>query len=327
MTKHTKYKRLVAALVAAAVLVSAAATVFAVSFPAARGALQTVFNPNAASEADRQTAQQIADMTGSSVYQLLEMKASMGSWNDVLASIEKNGIDHLDLTDEELKSRTDKFDEKDVEQAIELVSRVVFNLREIGAKEEMVSVPEIQPTLTPSGAPQKGEYDFEKLEGQFLKNRAIWLVLETQQKYGSFEKALDEYLYCLQIGVDFELVLTDQEEYENQLAQQGGQLLREDAITVMIIEQHMLELMSRQQSQRGEATAPPPPNTAENADATEPELPAPDRAAPAAQAPEGTLPEVHNPVPIKPGTEVYEEIENIKQNSRPGAVRIGGEIQ
>lgn len=323
MTKNTRCKRYVAGIVAAAVLAGAAATVFAVSYPTTHDTIQSAFNSD--SEADRQTAQQIADMTGASVYQLLEMKASMGSWNHVLSSIEKNGMDYQDLTDDELEAMTNKFPEEELKQVSELIARVVFQLQEINARVETASQPETLPSPGISGGTVNTEHDFEKLEGQFLRNRAIWLVLEMQQQYGSFEKALDEYLYSLQVEVEFELALTDFEEYEKQIVQKGSQLLRENAITVLVIEQRMLELLSKDQARQEEAMDTLSP---ESDDVKMPENPKIEKAEPEAQNPKNILPgEGHDPVPAKPAAEVYEEIEKIKQNSRPGAIQIGGDIQ
>lgn len=323
MKRKKNYKRIIALTVAVCILAGAAATVLAVSFPPAQ---QAVANAVATSQ-DRQTAQELSDMTGLAPYRLLELKREMGDWNRVLQAVQDGGeTAEEDLTDEELAERCSAFASDEVEAAEALVERVVFSLREIIARQqaEELAAP-AAPTIAPAGEPAEEERGYEALEASLQKNRAIWLVLATAQAQGSQQAALDEYLYSLQVGVDYELYLTDAEEYEKQAAQQSAGLTRESAITVMEIEQALLELLSGADGQEPDAAAEnPAPSPGEVQD--EPGEPEQSYGVPAPAAPSAVpgQTELQRPSAPKPGAEVYEEIESINRDSRRSPAAIGG---
>ncbi len=316
MLKHPKYKRGIALFLAVMVLVSAAATVVGVTYPGATEAVKRVFNPNAVSDADKKTAEDLSDMTGISPYRLQEMKNESGSWDAVMQTIQKDGAEKSDISDDALKDLISEFSKEEVDEATALVSRVIFNLREINAKADTNNVPAAA-LVTPKPVDQIQEeaYDFKKVEGLFAKNTAIYLILKTKASLGSYEQALDEYLYCLQIDVDFKLFLADEEDYEKQVAQKGAQLTREKAVSVMVIEEEMLGLLTGakdKEEQKGNEKTDPLAAIKANDPAKQD---GPDIAAP--KLPDSGMPKVENPKPADPAADVYAEIDKIKQGSNP----------
>lgn len=144
-----------------------------------------------------------------------------------------------------------------------LAQRVIFNLREITAKQSAQEIQKQAVVAEPGKAEPEDEHDFETLAARFQKNRSVYLTLALCKQFGSFEQTMDEYLYSLQIEVDFALCLQDADEYEKQVAKKGAELLRSDAITVSLIEQTMLELLNSkkeesQEKEQGPAEAQMP---------------------------------------------------------------------
>jgi len=262
-------------------------------------------------DSDRKMAEDISDITGISVYKLLEMRESSASWNDVMEKIQQDDTTDIDISDSELTKLTEGFSKEDIDYANALVSRVVFNLREINAKSDSaaVSVPNPNDLET---ADNNDDYDFKSLDSSFRKNLAIYLILALKDSFGSMELVLDEYLYCLQVGVDLRLCVTNREEYDKQIAEKSGQLLKSNAITVAIIEEKMLSVFSANVTEEiiGDAAGSSAPQNDGDAEANNMQLPT-------APAVEANIPVIENPMPKDPAAEVYNEIIRISIDSMP----------
>lgn len=314
MFRGKRQKRAVSIILVVSILVATAATVTGVGALTAKNINNAVTAQHQASEADRKMAQDISDVTGVATATLLNMKTGQNSWNDVLQEIQDRGVEDIqDMTDEELAAQLAGRSEEDIEEVSALAERVVFNLQEIVAKQSMQNIQKTVELPTPGTEDSEIEYDFETLSAQFQKNRSIYLTLLLKKEFGSFEQAMDEYLYSLQVEVDLSLCLMDREAYDEEIAQAGAQLMRSEAITVSLIEQTMLELLNAKE------------DTAEGAKETDPSV--------APEIPEPTLPDTDaemiesiNPsvpeVETKPeipsaGLEIYDEIDQIQESAMP----------
>lgn len=314
MFQGKKQKRFISIILTASLLAATAVTVTGVGALTAKNISDAATAKHQASEADRKMAQDISDVTGVSTATLLNMKTNQNSWNDVLQKVQDGGVETAqDMTEEELLALTAEQPEEDVEEVSALAERVVFNLQEIVAKQSMQNIQETVEVQVPGAEDSETEYDFETLAAQFQKNRSIYLTLLLKDEFGSFEQTMDEYLYSLQVEVDFSLCLADRESYDEEIAQASAQLMRSDAITVSLIEQTMLELLNAKE------------DAAENASDSEavstpdiPEVAVPDTDAGLGESITPAAPVIEtNPETPSVRPDIYNELERIQEAAMP----------
>lgn len=314
MFQGKKQKRFISIILTASLLAATAVTVTGVGALTAKNISDAATAKHQASEADRKMAQDISDVTGVSTATLLNMKTNQNSWNDVLQKVQDGGVETAqDMTEEELSALTAEQPEEDVEEVSALAERVVFNLQEIVAKQSMQNIQETVEVQVPGAEDSETEYDFETLAAQFQKNRSIYLTLLLKDEFGSFEQTMDEYLYSLQVEVDFSLCLADRESYDEEIAQASAQLMRSDAITVSLIEQTMLELLNAKE------------DAAENASDSEavstpdiPEVAVPDTDAGLGESITPAAPVIEtNPETPSVRPDIYNELERIQEAAMP----------
>lgn len=318
MFRGKKQKRIISVILTVTLLSAAAATVTGVGALTVKSLNDAVTREHQANEADRNMAQNISDVTGVSTATLLKMKTDNNSWNDVLQEIQDRGVANTqDMTDEELAAFTATQDAEDVKTVTALAQRVIFNLREITAKQSAQEIQKQAVVAEPGKTEPEDEHDFETLATRFQKNRSVYLTLALCKQFGSFEQTMDEYLYSLQIEVDFTLCLQDADEYEKQVAKKGAELLRSDAITVSLIEQTMLELLNTKEEESQEKGKEPAeaqkPNVEPNGDDIVPKADKPDY-----EVEKPSVPMV-NPQPEIPsaGVDIYNEIDQINKSVMP----------
>lgn len=309
-----KQKRVISIILTISLLAAAAVTVTGVGALTAKNVGDAATAKYQANEADRKMAEDISDVTGVSTATLLNMKTNQNSWNDVLQKVQEGGVETAqDITEEELSALTASQPEEDVEEVSALAERVVFNLQEIVAKQSMQNIQETVEVQVPGAEDSETEYDFETLAAQFQKNRSIYLTLLLKDEFGSFEQTMDEYLYSLQVEVDFSLCLADRESYDEEIAQASAQLMRSDAITVSLIEQTMLELLNAKEE------------AAENASDSEavstpdiPEVAVPDTDAGLGESITPAAPVIEtNPETPSVRPDIYNELERIQEAAMP----------
>lgn len=322
MLKRIGRKRIIAIILAVVVLVGSVATITLTTIMPRRQAQAQAppSNPYQTDDSDREIAEDVSDMTGVSVYNLLEMRGSGRDWNEIIASVNQGTSSDTDISDDQLSSLIASASKEDVDYASQLVQRVLFNLREINAKDNNVATPEVPnpndmsiKDLNTTKAEDK--HDFKTLEGGFKKNVAIYLTLALKDVYGSMELALDEYLYCLQIGVDLRLYLTDKDTYDKHMAEKSPQLIRTQAVSAAVIEEKMLEQLN---SAKTGKDATDGQDTAE-AEAKGPDNPATDAMPeiPKAPVPKSNIPVIEDPRPKEPSSEIYDEIDKINKGTMP----------
>jgi len=306
--------RSIAAIVAVVVLAGSLVIMNDIGTIGSHTRAANAVNEYATTDDDRKMAEDISDITGISVYRLLEMRENAMSWNDVMDTIQREGVADIDITDSELEALISAFPQEDIDYASAMVSRVIFNLREINAKEDNAAA-EVPAANILNPAAEDDEYDFKSLEGGFHRNYAIYLVLALKGDFGSMELALDEYLYCLQIDVDLALYISDKDKYDRQLAEKSGHLLRNKAITAAIIEEKMLGMLSGNTTDAAGADTTNSVLSAEADSAAGVAPPIPDM--PSVPTAETMIPAIENPMPKAPTVGIYDEINAINENARP----------
>ena len=318
MLRGKKQKRIISVILTVTLLSAAAATVTGVGALTVKSLNDAVTREHQANEADRNMAQNISDVTGVSTATLLKMKTDNNSWNDVLQEIQDRGVANTqDMTDEELAALTAAQDAEDVKTVTALAQRVIFNLREITAKQSTQEIQKQAVVAEPGETEPEDERDFETLAVRFQKNRSVYLTLALCEQFGSFEQTMDEYLYSLQIEVDFALCLQDADEYEKQVAKKGAELLRSDAITVSLIEQTMLELLNTKEEESQEKGQGPAEVQKPNVEPDGGDI-VPKADKPGYEVEKPSVPMV-NPQPEIPsaGVDIYDEIDRINKGVMP----------
>lgn len=261
---------------------------------------------------DRAMAEDIANMTGESAANIMQLKAETGNWNTAMDRLKKGDYAKI-MTDDELADLILKegYKEESVKESKEFIGQVMGNLSEILDNNSSLenSAPNIQQPKAQADI-KKEEDDIEayKVLGQaFDKNLAIYYSLRLKERFGSIQSVVDEYLYCIQVELDTRILLADEEEYEEAIMQKLAQLSREDAITVQKIFDFMLKTLNKANLQKNE-------------NKTDLEQRKPDsEKEPSVQKPDietatDIQPKIDDPKPKDPAINIMEEVEQI--NSR-----------
>ena len=93
-----------------------------------------------------------------------------------------------DMTDEELAAFTATQDAEDVKTVTALAQRVIFNLREITAKQSAQEIQKQAVVAEPGKTEPEDEHDFETLATRFQKNRSVHLTLALCKQFGSLNR-------------------------------------------------------------------------------------------------------------------------------------------
>lgn len=238
---------------------------------------------------ERAIAEDLASMTGKSADSLLQMKAISGSWNSVINTL-GNTEEIERMTNAQLQQliAENGFSEDSVSDADVFVSQILFNLEEILRNDSLdsnmaaVSMVHNAPVNnTPVNNAQfhnapvyNAPFDndpvdndmeaYRKIGQAFDKNLATFYALKLQDKLGSIQNVIDEYLYCLQIDVDLGLLMIDGLSYEKALADNGVILTREGAITAEDISSRMLAALQSKRKASPVADRPELPMSVSN---------------------------------------------------------------
>lgn len=194
----------------------------------------------AANSEDRRVASEISNATGAGIETILKLRNEGKLWNQVLEELKSKGYtdgssndalsDFLSRLGTEkdfvLNLKQEGFSDIEIEQGILLADRITFQLQQISLH---LNISEYKDLLT-----------------AFNRENCIFLILKLYKEFESMEKALDEYLYSLQAGIDLMVYLTDKQEYLKLKREKETGLIKDSIITVAAIEEKMLESISNQ---------------------------------------------------------------------------------
>lgn len=307
-----KYKRLLALVIGAALLITA--------LPITLVSLKP-FEARAVSNDDKQIAGDISNMTGATIDEILKLKSQGLSWNEILTKLKNNnsskkqgdrekrselltssgiGDDYADML------KKDGYTENEITEARMLVERVTFQLDEIkSGSENKTDIPKIDTNVDTKDNKDDVSLYIE-LAGKIDAGTAIYLAVKLKKEFGSNEKVLDEYLYALQIGIKLEDYLTDKKSYQKQRDEKSISMDQQKIITLEKIEAKMLKVTEEQNSINASKGAPSVTDnnpSAETKPGTKDNL-----------LPEILQPEVKNVKPENPTDEINKEINAINPN-------------
>lgn len=201
---------------------------------------------------DKATASQISNVTGVSIEKIYELKNQGKTWNEIMDELKNNGTNKVNIEKRDkslLESGLDKrfintlinqgYKEEEILEAKLLVERVIFQLNEIAKKNEKI----LEPLLS---AKDLEENDIEKYRALLEKinlEEAVKITLALKEDFDSDKKALNEYLYSLQLDIDIEKYLTNKEEYEKEKKEKSIGIDINTIITLSKIEEKLLEML------------------------------------------------------------------------------------
>lgn len=203
---------------------------------------------------DAAIAADISNMTGVKAEDILKLKQSGFTWNEVLGKLKKNGNDNREDREkrsellagagmEETISQLQKkgFSEEDILEAKMAAERLQFQLQEMA--NDRAARPEIPlpAAMTEEGKKERRTETIRKLAGQFDLSAAVYGMVMLREELGSLEAALDEYLLALQIGIRFEKYLDDKEAYLKEKEEKSAGFAQDEIITVSVVETVLLE--------------------------------------------------------------------------------------
>lgn len=203
---------------------------------------------------DVKVAGDISNLTGIDVNTLLNMKNEGLSWNEILEkskglkiedgnnrddrnstllnqSIEEDLVDQL---------KEEGFREEEIIEARLLIERVLFQLNEITNGEGPIS------EGFGVGITEEGLSAFKDLAENINMTECLPFLLRLKSDFGSYEKVLDEYLFCLQLDIDPSLYFEDKKAY---LEDKNTKGLGKNRITVQSIEEKMLLKLQKENTE------------------------------------------------------------------------------
>jgi len=277
------------------------------------------------SSQDKEVINEISNMTGVKVEEIVRLKTASNTWNDVLDKLKltsaKDSQDAIQARGNLLaesgldadyikKLRDEGFADSKIIEAKSLAERVTSQLKQIlDANQEVPSKPtngldEVGPDQEDVNEQELGAY--KELAGKIDLKTAVELLLKLENDFGSMEKVFDEYLLSLQIGVDLNQYLIDKEAYEKAKSEQSAKFDLNKLITMAAIEAKVLELLQNENiSNRNTPEAVPDKQTDSNNVVKDDND----------EIPTSPLPDVHNPKPPNPQEELMKEVNDLVNKS------------
>lgn len=212
---------------------------------------------------DKRIAGEISNMTGITIGEILAVRNTGKSWNDVLDELKRENyqlgnsiaqrrdiLSESVLGEDELEMlKEEGFSDTELQQAKMLIERVVFQLHEIVSNEGTIY--SISVSGNSMGGGEEDLQIYQDVTDRIEVKKCLYLVLKLQNEFGSMEAALDEYLFSLQAGIDLALYIADRDEYMKLRREKEQELDMYELITAAKIESKMLELLSKNSDGRG----------------------------------------------------------------------------
>ena len=276
--------------------------------PLAMGGLKT--NPvKAATSDDKSMSEEISNMTGVKVDEILQLKYQGKSWNEVLDTLKNNEstqkekdtrsnlLTRADLGKDYLsKLKNEGFKENEISEVKLLAERLIFQLQEITSDTGKAAIPKAEMKETGSEDTQA----YADLLGKFDLQTACYLMLKLKKDFGSFENVVDEYLYSLQLGIELEEYIIDRKTYQKEKDEKSVGFDPQKVINLQKID----ELVLKKVQDENKANL--------NSDITETDKKSnADKSENSNYLPEQPKPNVKDVKPKNPAEEIMEDIKDI----------------
>jgi hypothetical protein len=272
----------------------------------------------ASTDQDKQVAAELSNLTGETAENILKIKQTGLSWNEVSERLKDSEIDTVQdgAERESLLNETgigaelldqlhgQGYTDEEIMDAKLLAERIMLQLQQLQNNETVVTAP--KPAAVSDTA---GNAEFQaavtKIGGKFAEGEAVSLLLALKKEFGTLDAVMDEYLLALQFDLDLATYLSDKEAYLKSKDEQTAGVQDAEVVTMELLEQAILEQLQPEPAQSAADTE----DIAGKALASE------------AENTDSPLPEIKPPVPgdvipQNPAEAVRQEIEAINPNRR-----------
>jgi hypothetical protein len=274
---------------------------------------------NVTNKDDNKIAEEISNMTGVNIEEVLKLKNNSLTWNGVLNKLKnqksneqvnkdarsivlaQNGLDDNFLK----KLNSEGFKNEEITEVKMLVERVMFELEEITASSSE-NVKNISSTEVESDIKDEEDLSaFSELLSKMDTKTAVYLLLKLNMDFGTNENTFDEYLLSLQIDVDLGTYVIDKDSYEKEKNEKIAGLDTSKIITLAKIEERMLKNLQKDT-----------PTNNDNKSLKEDKLSEVDGTSSIEdEPPKSPLPDVESTNPRNPSEDVMKEVNEIKDRS------------
>lgn len=274
---------------------------------------------NVTNKDDKKIAEQISNMTGVDIEEVVKLKNNSITWNEVLNKLKnqksneqgnkdargivlaQNGLDDNFLK----KLNSEGFKNEEITEVKMLVERVMFELEEIAASSSE-NVKNIPSTEVESNKNDEADVSaFSELLSKMDTKTAVYLLLKLNKDFGTNDNTFDEYLLSLQIDVDLGTYIIDKDSYEKEKNEKIVGLDTSKIITLAKIEKRMLKNLQKDT-----------PTNNDNKSIKDGELSIVDGTSSIAdESPKLPLPDVESTNPRNPSEDVMKEVNEIKNRS------------
>ncbi|MFC4305230.1 hypothetical protein [Cohnella boryungensis] len=286
-----------------------------IGFNTKSGANITASAENADDE--NRIAVELSNLSGVSKEDILQWRSTGKSWNDIIALLSKrdddlNGTAKAErsqlladsgLDEDFIQKLTDAgYTQAEITDAKLLAERIVFQLQEIVRSVDNRPKQPIA-DLKDENQDSKDLTAYIQISDQFDLKTAVYAMTVLKKDFGSIDSVMNEYLFALQIGLDFEGFFKDKEKYLQDKADKSIGINPDSVISIDKIENRMLEAI-----QQGNALSQDDFTTSHDA-----------AAFPVESQMNNPLPDVPNPnainvKPENPTDAVMKEIQSIDPN-------------
>lgn len=277
-------------------------------------------NKAQAEPGDLQTAADISNMTGVPSEDIMNLKATGMSWNEVLEQLKSEDSDYEEDKATRLASLTEAGTDEDMvermlgqgyekEQILEakmLAERVKYQLDDLSAADQSAVTLQVSAIRSASEQEQdEREAVYKQIADSFAIDSVVPLMLQLEEELGGLQQVLDEYLFALQAELNLADYLTDKDAYEEKRSEKRALIGFENIVTAAAIEQAMLDSIRKETEEMAEAAS------ISEEDVTGPKLSNEDNAS---ALPDNPVPVVTNLKPQNPAEDIMNEIERLNPN-------------
>jgi hypothetical protein len=209
---------------------------------------------------DEQIAADLSNLTGVEVSQIMKLKNTGFSWNEVSEKLKKKApvnndedklsrstlLNEAGLGEEAMNQlREEGYKDDEIMEAKLLAERVMMQLQEV---KDGNSTAILKPSAE-IGHEQSDDTEtqaaYEKIRGNFSEIQAVKLMLKLEQELGSMGTVMNEYLLSLQVDLNLEEYLKDKKLYQKNKEQQTAGLKDSQMITMEKLEKAMLDQLQQ----------------------------------------------------------------------------------
>ncbi len=232
---------------AIAVVIALLAQLAIVNLPKKHNAGQSI------SGEDKQIAAELSNLTGETAENILKIKQTGISWNEVSERLKTTSNDlagdkaerasllnETGIGEELLDQLHDKgFDDEEIMDAKLLVERIMLQLQQVQSNGASVTVP--KPAVVDETEDAELEAAVAKISGKFAEGEAVSLLLVLKEEFGTLDAVMDEYLLALQFDLDLASYQSDKEAYLKSKAEQTAGVQDNEIVTMEQLEKAVLE--------------------------------------------------------------------------------------